>query len=200
MSESPRQAPEVRSVMLLTHSHPEQTTGALDEAIAAAERAGCVLAAPPEELAKHGDNADRLRPASELEGGPDLCLVLGGDGSILQALRRFAHTGVPVFGINFGTIGFLAATEGAELETGLALAFGGEFDVMPLPGLEIEIAGEPEVALNDVSFISLSRVLGPIASCVAGGGEILALVKPQFELGRGRVGKGGVVREAAERR
>jgi NAD+ kinase len=152
VSETPRQAPEVHSVLLLTHSHPEQTGGALDEAIAAAERAGCVLAAPPEELAKLGDKADRLRPAAELDGGPDLCLVLGGDGSILQALRRFAHTGVPVFGINFGTIGFLAATERNELEAGLARAFGGEFDVMPMPGLEIEVAGEREVALNDISF------------------------------------------------
>ena len=152
MSETPRKAPEVRGVLLLTHSHPEQTDDAIDHAITAAERAGCVLAAPPEELAKHPAAADRLRPASELEGGPDLCLVLGGDGSILQALRRFAHTGVPVYGINFGTIGFLAAAERAELDAGLTRAFAGAFDVMPLPGLEIEIAGEREVALNDVSF------------------------------------------------
>lgn len=152
MSETLRKAPEVRSVLVLTHSHPEQTADAFGDAIAAAERAGCVLAAPPEELAKHGAAAERLRPASELEGGPDLCLVLGGDGSILQALRRFAHTGVPVYGVNFGTIGFLAASERTELEDGLARAFAGAFDVMALPGLELEIAGEREVALNDVSF------------------------------------------------
>ena len=42
---------------------------------------------------------------------PDLCLVLGGDGTILHALRRFGGTGVPVFGVNFGTVGFLAAVE-----------------------------------------------------------------------------------------
>jgi 23S rRNA (cytidine1920-2'-O)/16S rRNA (cytidine1409-2'-O)-methyltransferase len=57
----------------------------------------------------------------------------------------------------------------------------------------------PDLAAIDVSFISLAKVLPAIAACAAPGGEILALVKPQFELGRGRV-RGGVVRTAAERR
>ena len=52
----------------------------------------------------------------------------------------------------------------------------------------------------DVSFISLAKVLGAVLGSLAGGYDVLALVKPQFELGRGRVGKGGVVREPAERR
>jgi 23S rRNA (cytidine1920-2'-O)/16S rRNA (cytidine1409-2'-O)-methyltransferase len=58
----------------------------------------------------------------------------------------------------------------------------------------------PDLATVDVSFISLAKVLGAVLGCLAGGYEALALVKPQFELGRGRVGKGGVVREAADRR
>ncbi len=58
---------------------------------------------------------------------------------------------------------------------------------------------EPRLATIDVSFISLAKVLPAIKACVAPGGEIVALVKPQFELGRGRV-RGGVVRSAAERR
>ena len=57
---------------------------------------------------------------------------------------------------------------------------------------------EPDFASIDVSFISLAKVLPAVASCLAPGGEILALVKPQFELGRGRA-RGGVVRSAAER-
>jgi len=57
----------------------------------------------------------------------------------------------------------------------------------------------PDLATIDVSFISLARVLGPVAGCLAPAGQVLALVKPQFELGRGRV-RGGVVRSAAERR
>lgn len=58
----------------------------------------------------------------------------------------------------------------------------------------------PGLAAIDVSFISLGKILGPVASCLATGGEILAMVKPQFELGRGRVGKGGVVRSTEDRR
>jgi 23S rRNA (cytidine1920-2'-O)/16S rRNA (cytidine1409-2'-O)-methyltransferase len=58
---------------------------------------------------------------------------------------------------------------------------------------------EPELATVDVSFISLAKVLPAVAACLAPGGEIVALVKPQFELGKGRV-RGGVVRSASERR
>jgi 23S rRNA (cytidine1920-2'-O)/16S rRNA (cytidine1409-2'-O)-methyltransferase len=57
-----------------------------------------------------------------------------------------------------------------------------------------------QLATIDVSFISLAKVLPAVAGAVSRGGEILALVKPQFELERGRVGKGGVVRDAADRR
>ena len=58
----------------------------------------------------------------------------------------------------------------------------------------------PELAVIDVSFISLTKVLEPVADCVTGDGEILAMVKPQFELGRKRVGRGGVVRDPEDRR
>lgn len=57
----------------------------------------------------------------------------------------------------------------------------------------------PSLATIDVSFISLTKVLPAIAHCLSPAGEMLAMVKPQFELGRERVRK-GVVRDAAERR
>jgi 23S rRNA (cytidine1920-2'-O)/16S rRNA (cytidine1409-2'-O)-methyltransferase len=57
----------------------------------------------------------------------------------------------------------------------------------------------PSLATIDVSFISLAKVLPAVAGCLAPGGEILAMVKPQFELGRERVRK-GVVRDAGDRR
>jgi 23S rRNA (cytidine1920-2'-O)/16S rRNA (cytidine1409-2'-O)-methyltransferase len=58
----------------------------------------------------------------------------------------------------------------------------------------------PELVTVDVSFISLARVLPAVARCLAPGGEVLALIKPQFELGPDRVGRGGVVRSAEDRR
>jgi len=57
----------------------------------------------------------------------------------------------------------------------------------------------PSLATVDVSFISLTKVLPAVARCLAPGGEVLAMVKPQFELGRERVGR-GVVRDAGDRR
>jgi 23S rRNA (cytidine1920-2'-O)/16S rRNA (cytidine1409-2'-O)-methyltransferase len=57
----------------------------------------------------------------------------------------------------------------------------------------------PDLATIDVSFISVVKVLPAVASRLAPGGEVLAMVKPQFELGRERVRK-GVVRDAADRR
>ncbi|HEY0319188.1 MAG TPA: TlyA family RNA methyltransferase [Solirubrobacterales bacterium] len=57
----------------------------------------------------------------------------------------------------------------------------------------------PSLATIDVSFISLTKVLPAVALSLAPGGDVLAMVKPQFELGRERVGR-GVVRDAGDRR
>ncbi len=56
----------------------------------------------------------------------------------------------------------------------------------------------PEVVTVDVSFISLEKVLPAAFGLLAPSGELVALVKPQFEVGRGAVGKGGVVRDPAQ--
>jgi 23S rRNA (cytidine1920-2'-O)/16S rRNA (cytidine1409-2'-O)-methyltransferase len=62
----------------------------------------------------------------------------------------------------------------------------------------LDLPFRPDLATVDVSFISLTKVLPAVAACLASEGEILAMVKPQFELGRERVRK-GVVRDAADR-
>ena len=103
---------------LITHSHPPATTDAVEIAIAAALAGSCRLVATPDEIAKHGAAAEEIETVEELPSDVDLCLVLGGDGSILHALRHFARTGVPVFGVNFGTVGFLAAVERDEVAVG----------------------------------------------------------------------------------
>jgi 23S rRNA (cytidine1920-2'-O)/16S rRNA (cytidine1409-2'-O)-methyltransferase len=54
------------------------------------------------------------------------------------------------------------------------------------------------LATIDVSFIGLHKILPAVATCLVPGGEVLAMVKPQFELGRERVGR-GVVRDPADR-
>jgi NAD+ kinase len=142
-----------RTAVLFTHTHPDQTQPALREAVAAAARRACRLIATPEERSKHGDVAAEIEEAAELPERPDLCLVLGGDGTILQALRAYAGTGVPVFAVNFGTVGFLAAVERDQLDQGLERAFSGDFEIVSLPGLRTGVETSRPVALNDVSFI-----------------------------------------------
>lgn len=65
--------------------------------------------------------------------------------------------------------------------------------------LTTERLGErPSLAVIDASFISLAKVLPPTLALLAPGAEVLALIKPQFEVGKGQVGKGGVVRDAEQ--
>ena len=68
----------------------------------------------------------------------ELCFVLGGDGTILKALRLYAGTSVPVFAVNFGEIGFLATVEPGELSEGIARAFSGEFELLQLPAIVLD--------------------------------------------------------------
>jgi NAD+ kinase len=146
----------MKTAVLITHQHQ----GAASEAVAAiaeaAAQASWRLVASTEEHEKLGDAAAKVEKVDDLPPEPDLCLVAGGDGSILYALRRYAGTGVPVFGINFGTVGFLAAAERDELSEGLRRAFAGEFELMELPGLEVPglegVRDGGAVGLNDVSF------------------------------------------------
>jgi NAD+ kinase len=142
----------VTRALLITHTHPEASADAVAATVEAAKAASVELVCTPDELKKHGKAATGI---TEVEDGerPDVCIVLGGDGSILYALRRFAETGVPVFGINFGTVGFLAAVEREDLDTGLQRAFSGDFEAMDLPALRVDLPVEMPVALNDVSFV-----------------------------------------------
>src|SRR5690348_17285512 len=137
--------------MLITHTHPEAASEAVVTTVNAAREAGVELLCTPDEHDKHGRFAEGIVQVEDGER-PDVCVVLGGDGSILHALRRFAGTGVPVFGVNFGTVGFLAAVDRGEAEEGIRRALAGETETVDLPGLAVEIGGERRLALNDISF------------------------------------------------
>jgi NAD+ kinase len=141
----------MKTAALITHSHPPAATEAVAVAVGAAHAAGWRLVADEAEFGKHGDSAAGV----ELERGgevPDLCLVLGGDGTILHALRRFAGTDVPVFGVNFGTVGFLAAVERADAEAGIARALAGEIETIELPAVRVEAGGRSSIGFNDVTL------------------------------------------------
>ncbi|MGA8746386.1 MAG: NAD(+)/NADH kinase [Solirubrobacterales bacterium] len=146
----------MKSAALITHSHPPAATEAVAVAVAVARAEGWRLIATVDELEKHGAAAAGIEGVDEFSR-PQLCLVLGGDGSILYALRCFARSGVPVFGVNFGTVGFLAAVERDRSEEGIRRAFAGEFETIEMPGLEVAVDGVARVALNDISLTRRPR-------------------------------------------
>jgi NAD+ kinase len=121
--------------------------------IAIAREVGAVLRFDPEETHKHHlEPGEGLVLDAPVERDVDVCFALGGDGTILTGLRTYAGTGTPVFGVNYGEIGFLATIDPDEVDNGLRLAFAGEFDVLPLPGIEVRGAGHSWLAINDVSM------------------------------------------------
>lgn len=63
-----------------------------------------------------------------------------------------------------------------------------------------QLSYEPDLIVADLSFISLCKVLPALVACASTRFDMLAMVKPQFEVGKERIGKGGVVREPAARR
>ncbi|MGB7686153.1 MAG: NAD(+)/NADH kinase [Solirubrobacterales bacterium] len=142
----------MKTVALITHSHPPAATEAVPTLVAVARERDWRVVATEDELAKHGPAAEGIEIAGEDGADPDLCLVLGGDGSILHALRHFSHTKVPVFGVNFGTVGFLAAVERDTAEEGIRRALSGEVETVELPGVEVSVDGTVAVGLNDVTL------------------------------------------------
>ncbi len=149
----PKSGSAVRRVAVITHGKPAKIGPALKRLEQVAREAGVHLLLPGEEVEKHGLGD----PEPDL-GSADLAVVLGGDGTMLRALARFLGTDVPVIGVNFGRVGFLASIEPAELESGLARVFGGDYRVVPLSTLEVEAAGHRAAALNDV--VALSSMKG----------------------------------------
>ncbi|HEV7162715.1 MAG TPA: NAD(+)/NADH kinase, partial [Solirubrobacteraceae bacterium] len=143
----------IRTATVFTHRRPAETAPALHTVIDLAREAGVTLRFDPEETAKHDlpDDPVVIRGAP-LAPRVDLCFALGGDGTILNALRRYAGTGVPVFGINFGEMGFLATVDREEVWAGTLRALAGDFEVLSLPAIEISGAGTKALAINDVSI------------------------------------------------
>jgi len=181
---------------------------------AAAVRAGEVR------LGKDGPVA--LRPSQLVEPGARLIVDEGrrfvsrGGVKLKNALDAL---GIDVFGrdcldVGASTGGFADCLlqRGAARVAALDVAYG-QLDLMlrrdprvtvierlNARGLQLaDLPFAPGFATVDVSFISLAKILPALVRCLAPGGEVLAMVKPQFELGRDRVGR-GVVRDPVDRR
>jgi NAD+ kinase len=143
----------VRTATVFTHRRPAETGPAISLLLSVALEAGAVLRFDEEETAKHG-----LQPEPGLElNAPvstdvDICFALGGDGTVLNALRTYAGTLVPVFAVNFGEIGFLATVDREQAREGFEQAFAGRFETLSLPGIAIRGSAGEWLAINDVSM------------------------------------------------
>ncbi len=143
-----------RAVTVLTHTRTEQVRPALEALVRAAARKGVTLRFDADETRKHGLAArDGFELDAPIVDDVEVCVVLGGDGTILRALRHYAGTGVPVFAVNYGEVGFLATIdpEPAVLEPGLRAALAGDFDVLRLPAIVLETPSGPRMAVNDLA-------------------------------------------------
>ncbi len=189
---------------------------------AASVMAGEVCVGPGERRAvKPGELVDveervtvAERPQFVSRGGIKLANALAGTGLEVQGRRALdvgASTGgftdcllqhgareVIAVDVGYGTLAYTLRTDPRVrvMERTNARTLSPEM-LSPAPAGE---GGLPDLATVDVSFISLAKVLGAVLGCLDAGYDVLALVKPQFEVGRGRVGKGGVVRDAEDRR
>ncbi len=148
----PRSSSAVQRVAVITHGKPGTIGPALARLEAVARDSGVELLMPGEEVEKHGVG----EPQPDLAGA-DLAVVLGGDGTMLRGLQRFLGTEVPVIGVNFGRVGFLASIEPDGLEAGLERVFAGDYAVVRLATLEVEAGGERAPAVNDVVALSASK-------------------------------------------
>jgi NAD+ kinase len=143
----------IRTATVLTHRRPDETEGAISLLLALARQHGAVLRLDPDETEKHHlAPGPGLELDAEVQPDVDICFALGGDGTILSALRTYAGTSVPVFAINFGQIGFLATIDREQTEIGLRRAFDGDFDVLALPGIEVVGDRGRWLAVNDASM------------------------------------------------
>jgi NAD+ kinase len=136
-SESQQQSRPISSAAVVTHGRVD-VHDAVERVQALADRVGVRIVEEPRDA--------------------DLAVVLGGDGTILRTLAHLLGADVPVIGVNFGRVGFLASIRPAELENALTRVFAGEYVVTELPTVELALNGDRYVAVNDV--VATSSTIG----------------------------------------
>ena len=141
------------AITVLTHGQPADTHGAVRRLLQVSAGAGVEVHLPLEEAEKHDiEPHPGVVVGIEAPGNVDLAVVLGGDGTILKALRLVTGRQIPVFAFNFGAIGFLSTVDHGQIEDGLKRAMSGDFDVIALPALSVVADGQRRLAVNDISF------------------------------------------------
>jgi NAD+ kinase len=141
-----------RSIAVFTHGYPDETRDAVARLVDAAVERGVQVCMSRREAEKLALEQREQCAIAEDDAPTDLAVVFGGDGTILTALRATASSGAPVFAFNYGAIGFLSTVERDQLGEGIDRVLQGDYDVLPMPALEVEIEGERRIGVNDISF------------------------------------------------
>src|SRR4051794_33692403 len=153
-SESTQRSRPVKTAAIVTHGRKD-VQAAVDRVRSVAEGANVSLVDDPRDS--------------------EIVVALGGDGTMLRTLGQLLGSTVPVIGVNFGRVGFLASIKPDGLERDLQRVFAGEYDVVELPTLQMEFDGQKQVAVNDV--VATSSTLGRMVELSwAVGGEDLGVV------------------------
>jgi NAD+ kinase len=144
-----------RRIALLTHQRVGETRDAVEKLVKALSDAGGEVVVSREENEKLGVDGCTVvdNPMTE---DVDAAVVMGGDGTMLGALREFAGTGAPVFTFNFGAVGFLATIEPHNVDDGIRRLIEGDFETLELPTLAIEPSAGRRIAVNDIAFLRRS--------------------------------------------
>lgn len=140
-------------VTLFSHEHVADTGGAVVHLIDRLTAEGIEILVPAAEAEKHGiEGRDGVVLGADPASDTDVAVVLGGDGSILTAMRIFAGRDVPVFAFNYGAIGFLSSVDHDCLEDGTSRLLAGDFEVIAMPALAVAVDGRRRLGVNDISF------------------------------------------------
>jgi NAD+ kinase len=130
--------------------HPgRDCSPAVGQVLAWTSTHGVELVASTDDVTRLGAPGLVPVPVDELAGTCDGIIALGGDGTLLGAMRLVSGRPVPVLGVNFGNLGFLAEVEGAELDRALTAMADGGSTVEMRGCLVVRHSGGESLAFND---------------------------------------------------
>ncbi len=162
------------------------TAVAVDAEITVAER--------PRYVSRAGLKLEAALDAWGIDPAARVCLDVGAStGGFTDCLLQRGAARVFAFDVGTNQLAW-------KIRSDARVAARERFNCRHLTASELgEGEARPDLGVVDVSFISLEKILPAMAATLAVPGEVVALVKPQFELARGEVGKGGIVRDDALR-
>lgn len=115
----------------------------------------CIVA---ESAGKPASDAIGREFMSSVPEDSDCCIVLGGDGTMLEAARSLAFLDIPIIGVNLGTMGYLAEVEKSNIDEALSRLISGEYEIEDRMMLHGSINGKEDYALNDIVISRASAI------------------------------------------